>query len=414
MNLGQIKTKVKNLLNYSADNDEFNTELTELINDAFGSIAIESEWPFMGHEIDRTLHGRVTNAAGTATNASFNVTTVAAFFLPWMIGQRLTIGTGVYNIVRVASTTSAYLDQSFSGSTGTYTFTADEVFVWLPEDCNYIIEAGATLRQADTHRGSFTPMFRSEAGKYAFNDDTTGTPSCWTTADSVAIPTPRAAPTFGTAAGAGWAAGTYEFALSYSRNGYHGTLSASTSVTLTGVDRPQLQLAAITAHVGFQRNVWSRVSTTAPWRLFESELDEGAHTNTYANPLSASSEFDIVNIRFQNTDGQVQRIRIYPLAAIDTTIRLRYMRRFIKLVEDTDTPAFFPAQAHELIAFVVAEGLANKLGQVATEKFCAKKGLEHKRTMAAKYLTPGNRDLVKGSSWGSQAPRRVYGLVTWT
>lgn len=412
MNLGQIKTKVKNLLNYSVNNDEFNTELTELINDAFGTIAIEAEWPFMNHEIDRTLHGRVTNTGGTATNGSANVTTATAFFLDWMVGQRLTIGSVIYDIVRVASTTSAYIDRAFEATTGTYAFVADEVYVWLPEDCNYVIEIGAALRQANTWPGTFKPVFRTEAGKYALNDDAVGIPSHWTTADAVAIPTPREAPTFGAVVGA-WTAGTYEWAMTYSRNGYHGTLSPIKTQVLSAALRPQLQLAAIQNQVGYKRNIWTRVSSTAPWRLFDAGLDESAHTTTYTVHLGASSEFDSVNERYHDTDGQVQRVRVYPLAAADTAIRMRYMRRFIKMVEDTDTPSFFPAQTHELITFIVAETLANKLNQVATEKFCAKKGMEHKRTMAAKYLTPGNRDIVKGSSWGRDGAGKTYGLVTW-
>jgi hypothetical protein len=256
-------------------------------------------------------------------------------------------------------------------------------------------------------------MFRTEMGKFAFNDDMTGTPNCWTTADAVTIPTPREAPTFGTVAGA-WTAGTYEWAMTYSRAGYHGTLSPIKTQVLSAILRPQLQLVAIQNQVGYMRNIWTRVDSTAPWRLFDSELDEGAHTTTYTVHLGVSSEFDSVNQRFPGTDGQVQRVRVYPLAATDTAIRMRYMRRFIKLVEDTDTPSFFPAQTHEMIAYMVAESMANKLGQVANERFCGKKAMEHKRTMSAKYLTPGNRDLVKGSSWGTAGIRRTYGLVTWT
>jgi len=147
-NLKSIRSKIKNITDYSPELQAYNDQLDELINDAYFSIWTEKRWTFGTKEYffkfnpdilpTRDVIAPATSVNANVTKGSRQVTFSAPIdrLTPRWEGQPIEIQSLEYIISKVVSSTQILLDKVFLGTTNTDDVSWAIKFRWydLPPD----------------------------------------------------------------------------------------------------------------------------------------------------------------------------------------------------------------------------------------------------------------------------------------
>lgn len=161
MNLADLRSKVKNITDYSPDLSAYNTQIDDLINDAFYSIWTSKRWRFAQVRDILKVYPDLSSSTVTATltNGSRRVVFSAPVYM--LIAEQTSGPFGSqsfstaygssgsayegeifasagreYNIIKVVSTTEIRLDEQYRGTTGaTFDWKVKKRFYDLPDDC---------------------------------------------------------------------------------------------------------------------------------------------------------------------------------------------------------------------------------------------------------------------------------------
>tara|TARA_R110000868_G_scaffold262342_1_gene520639 strand:+ start:5430 stop:6698 length:1269 start_codon:yes stop_codon:yes gene_type:complete len=401
MRLTDLRAMISNIVDYDPDTDAYRVEINRLINNAYMELFADKSWNFAQKEARITAHADVTSAVGVVTNGSKNVTTGSAFFLTWMAGQVIELPDGLeYEIASYISTTSVYLTTEYAGTTtNPASITVKQRYIDLPEDCVSVMQLGYRPLNSSTTptQSAFVPVQRAEDEWYALPLDSTGTPTAWVPYDDFHVTSPVLAPASIASTAGGppyWTAGTYEFVLTYKYAGRYSAPSPALSVSAPGGTILQATLSNNSTGLGsgYKLALWCRPSGYEGYRLIYDDIVETG--GVYALQSPPTSAWVINSRRLYETDGHVQRVRLYPRQGTDTEVTLRYTFRPISLVEDNDTPQF-PSSHHAYLGYVALHDICMKMDQTSYAKTYAMKAQAELEKMTQRFLGVESRRWVK-------------------
>lgn len=399
--LAELRAQIDETIDGSADTDTYRREQNRFINNAYKELFADKSWNFAQKEARITAHADVTSAVGVVTNGSKNVTTGSAFFLTWMAGQVIELPDGLeYEIASYISTTSVYLTTDYAGTTtNPASITVKQRYIDLPEDCVSVMQLGyRPLNSSSTpSQSAYVPVQRVEDEWYALSLDSTGTPTSWIPYDDFHVTSPVLAPVSVSSTAGGppyWTAGAYDFVLTYKYAGRYSAPSDKFSVTAPGGTILQASLSNNSTGLGsgYKLALWCKPSGYEGYRLIYDDIVETGGTVSLATPPTSS--WVISSRRMYETDGHIQRIRLYPRQDTDTELTVRYNFRPISLVEDNDSPQF-PSSHHSYLAYAALHDICMKMDAPSYAKTAAQKAQAKLDNMCQRFLAVESRRWVK-------------------
>lgn len=414
MRLSDLRNLVANIANYDPDVESYRDEIDRLIRSAYYEMYATRTWNFAQVEYRSWVYEDRTATDATVTNGSANITTAGNFFTADMEGMVVETPDGSeYEIVKVASPTSAYLTTIYTGVTvvGTAEIVVKHRYIDLPSNCTSAMQVGfrPLLSASSPSPGRYTPIARVEGEWWNLALNETGDPTGWVPFDDAFVQAPIKAPVSGNVPGA-WPAGDYEFAYTYVKQGRESALSPSTTVTLDGVQAPQIGLPNTTANSGITKRIYLKYGSYDAWRVWGSDVAETVTSMTWATPPADDFEFQP---RHPGNDGSYQRISLYPRQSSKTEITVRYLARPQELLEDADSPSF-PAAHHQWLVYKALFDIYSKHDQPSYAKLYEGKAQAEFVKMEQRYLSTEARRWVKGSFEGDATlyRRNPYGPLT--
>ena len=449
MNLSQMIEYAGARLDYDPVNPTYREQLAAFLNDAQRSILGDREWDFaqisaaVGVQTDQDYEAACTaGSASVVLLAGYSFDYSTSTILPGSTAELgeliVTDSTGLegrYQIRFVASTTTAYLDRPFEGTTGNYAISVRYRATYLPPSTSTILGVQNPVLGIPASMGFLAKMTREEVG---VNPDLLGTAGSWTPWEPLLVPPPRQP--YGVSAvtvGAGRGVRTINvyqvnvYAPSYwgwttypgFSGGFESGLSAPQTITLSDTQDITLNPAAVSGSTGWYRRFYFTCpdeGVYAPRRLRHvagtpppvTGMDtipptDGSSILTPNTSVSVLRSAAIEELpRYSgNMSGSFGSFLLYPHPNADQRMILRWLRLPELLEDDTDT-AMIPAAYARLIPLVaLSSALAAKLAQPALAQSYATDAALLQRRMEAQYLAQPQRRLVKAAPaqafWGA-------------
>jgi hypothetical protein len=442
MNLGELRDFCGNLLDYDPTNTTYKNQLTTLLNDAQSRILSDRPWDFAMREddlrvkADEVLTLTVSAGSATATGVGFPFSTA-----PVQPGSLLEGGIATiidagglerdYEIVHVGGSTTLSLDRPFQGIGGTYQVQVKYRNIPL------LADAMTVHSVMDLSRGTPVPMdFMSQ---YTRDDvqldvDQEGTPSHYIPASAVKVQAPRAVSGVATITpGAGRGTRTINVYMVNVRNPdisqgadsiYPANVSAGLESALSPVatynlaDNEELTFtpATIPDSTGLYRRYYFTcpdLGIDAPVRVRDDgtgtlDLDTvppgGTVTITADTRVATltSQVFDTTSVRYVESNGIYQTIKLYPHMSASNFVRVRSVLQPRAMYEDQDVP-MVPDSYAQIIAYAAMEALCLKVDNPALAQVYARKKMVLYRGMEQRFLKMVPRRIIKGAG-----PSRLY------
>jgi len=405
MNLQRLRDYVANVLDYDPDNPTYRGQVAQLLNDAHDRIVTDKPWPWAQKEVKVLAHADATEQVSVTANSA-NVSTVNAFFAPWMEGNILELDGVEYEVAYVAGANNATLTSLYEGTTATVDGVAKERYLAIPQDCIALLQV---IRRVDSRSpedpGRLVPLTRYEDEWANLPLDEVNLPAYFVPADTTFTPAPRTPGTLGTAAAPiGRGVRTVEVVVTHVyANGRESGPSSAASITLQDNEYLTVTLGATLNQSGLRRRVYLRDTSRGlvAYRLQTNNAGDteisptgGTFTYEFTSTQLDSPQFTLLP-RLAYDGGTTQRIRLYPRQDREYTFTVRYLRRASRLEDDQDAPDL-PAAHHVALAYRALEALFLKHDNPAQSQLYARRAEKELLAMEARYLTEKPRRWVKG------------------
>lgn len=448
MNLTELRTYCGSLIDYKPVNDEYQTDVVAIINDAQKSVLTDRIWPFCEKEADIIVQTDVTLASLGVVNGSATVTSAGLFAVSSNVvlpgsnydGATIEILGTQYEIAWVETTNTMYLKTDFLGTTGSYAGIVRWRNVYTHPDTASVLSVLNTANGAPVQQGA-TSKFTTEA--IGLDLRNLGTPEFYMPAGSRRVPAPRAVNGLTlTTPGAGRGTRTITLymvnvvapndgSVSMYRNdcsgGFESALSAGLDVVLADNQEITLIPETIPNNSGFYRRYYMtcpalgikapvRVrNTTNPGTNRDTIAPTGTITITADTQVTtlSSQTFQTRSIRYEPSNGVYQSIQLYPHPSGNNAMRIRRAINPSPMIEDQDVPLVPEAYAI-IIAYAALEVLCLKQGDKVLSTMYARKKKDMYDQMGARYLVQVSQRLVRGAGLASPYGGQLHGPVTFT
>lgn len=410
MRLSEIRDYITNILDYDPTNTTFDGQTDDIINDCYRRLFSEKPFTFAQKEAivqalpDETLS--ITPGAGT------NGATTTGVFPDWIEGHIVEYNDVEYMVVFRASNTQIYIDADFPAVSPT----ADAVFKMryldIPQDCVQIMQvAKRSLTLTPVEPGRMIPLTRYEDEWWNLPLDEVNLPNYWIQFDDYNVVAPRKVNADAVTTAAGRGVRSVDVAMTYSFGSGNtlreSALSAFTTVSLA--DTQDLRISPVSlgtgTNTGFYRkiyvrctaenlNVWRQIKTSGGVRSFDPTYNTPTTFTTLPLSELQSQVFEQDNARFQYSDGNTQRVRLYPRQDAKYDLTVRYMYKPPRLVEDHDSPQF-PSAHHLVLAYMALEQIFMKTDNLTQSNMYRMKAESEMIKMERRYLTQAPKRWVK-------------------
>lgn len=378
LNVRQARSFLGQLLQHSDPTKDTRDFRVQTMSNVMMSIADMGDWLFAEDETDWKVwterDGETLNNAVTVTNGAYNISfasTLGASFTDAMGGQPFTAPNGTeYTINRFTSTTVAYLDRAYEGSTVTSTDWRIQPYrFYLPVNC---ARALAFLNRDITQQvPAWIPILDRRTEERTLSPWTTYQSNVVYVVDNSAEfdRPPDIGATLSDTAGAGSLSGDSDYEVCY-------------TTTQFGRESPPSQPIAIKTSSA----ALHEITITGMENTTDGGLATGIFKNVYIRRLTSSQDLpsgDFYSRWLQATSGLGEATITYKISAFpgpraqqlmyqngrkfmrtvwrpqrDMTLRLRYLIRPDWLVGDSDTPQRWP----DAYLYLLPYGAAIEIG----------------------------------------------------
>lgn len=420
-NVGEILRTLGAKLDYDPELASYRLQMLRLLNEQHMALLTERPWTFaMGTAKVRTrsdiTFGTVSITSGTRTLTGTSTGWTQECEGAWVY----LADSNWYRVGRFAGATSLILDVPYTGtSMSGATYRLRWRYVPLPQDC--VSYHNLSARAED--RGELVYVSRStEEGVY-LDEDTTGTTTAYTDADTWTPRSPDRPLTATASAGAGLVSGrTYRYLYTYMVNGVESApCSPYVEVTPSGGNLQVTLSGFLDCDTGDGRQ----------YALYRAESDVGIFYRIQTGTTSGSvidTGLAVDRDAPLNTNGQRHYIRFYPrpgeLSSVGSgtgkisynyeDLEVRYHRRPRPLAKDSDFPEI-PEDFHDvLVNRTLAEAFMKNGGDAQARHYLTL-AKERERTMASRYISQAAHHAVRqGWTAGMGRFRYTHGPLSRT
>jgi len=412
MRLSEIRDYVTNILDYDPTSTTFSGQVDDIINDCNRRLFAEKPFVFAQKEV--IISAKVDESVTATIALGATLVTIAGSVLPtWIEGHIFEIGDVEYNIIFRASNTTFYVSEAVTAAFTSITGTIKMRYLDLPQDCVQVMQVmKRAMAFTPIDPGRMVPLTRYEDEWWNLPLNEINLPNYWVQYDDYNIVAPRKVNAAAVTSGAGHGVRTIDVAMTYQfGNGNNGFRESalSKSITLALVDTEQLQInfTALGADSGIYRKIYVRCPDQElnVWRLLPSTgttatqpaapTKSGVDTFTGATLTALTAmTFEQDAPRYTYSDGNTQRIRLYPRQDATYDMSVRYLYRPARLVEAHDTPEF-PAAHHLMLAYMALEQIFMKTDNLNQSQMYKMKADQEMVKMEKRYLTQAPKRWVK-------------------
>lgn len=404
MNLKDLRYSIANILDYYPDIPSYNEQINEIINNHYLSLFSERPFSFAQKEevVSSYADVELTNISFTQNDAL--ITAATSKFEDNMAGRIIGVGDVEYEISWVKSGTQAYLTQAFNAATTTTNITIKHRYIDLPQDCSKVLQVFQRSIDFADARGTMEVITRFEDEYYNLPLDQIGDrPESWIPYDDYTINPPKH-PVFNIVThGSGHGERTLEMAVTWTYAGKESSLSAITELELEDTEEVEFSFSNLPNTSGYIYKVYARNKSFS--NEFFHVADSGGGTQyepdqggTYNFVLPASDfndAFALNNEKYQYSEGNRQRIRLYPRQSEDTELTVRYSYRPKRLVDDHDVPEF-PSIAHNVLVYLSLREIFIKHNNFPQAKRYDRKSSEELQKLENNYIKQHSKRWIKG------------------
>lgn len=407
---------VKQVTGYEPQSDTYDAQLVGFWNARQTELFGIAEWNFAMRLATLSVQPDYATGLCTFTNGSNELSGSGTSWTTAMEGSYIQAATSSFSpagwrrIGRVASTTSAYLEEDWDLPTASSSaHTIRQLFVPMPKDCkNYRM---VTDDQGD--RGMLRYVSPGEADRSYLDNDTTGTPCWYTDGPDLNPRTPERALTASLSATAGTL--TVGRTYYYKYTWYVGGIETGCSPVVSQTPSVGNQTIALS---GFQE-----ISPLADGRV--AYLYRADDVGIYYRIATVSSAGGTYNDSGTAPDRSIpyldgnrrQFVRVYPrLGAGESadTYTIRYQCYPRELQKDSDYPEM-PGDAVEAVrAQVIADVLRSVAGASGSAEHWEALAKDRIRTLQKTEIAQKPINLVRGAQYADNRPFRVLGTATIT
>lgn len=410
--LKALREYVANVLDYDPTNPTYQSQVDRLLNEAERRICTEKLYTFAQRIVEVTVRPDRSIAGIAVTSGSAQLDKVGGFE-DTMEGQTLRIEGEDYQIAWVESADRAHLTKPLTLATGTYSATAINRWVYLPQDCVQVV---SVARRSDepsaTNPGLLDPITQYEDEWANLPLGETGLPDVWVPGNPVGVDAPRQGVSLGTVSGSLLGARTVEVAVVYEFAGILSSISEVQTITLTTSQELQVTpISALPANKGLYRRVYIRAPEHGlnDWRRAQSLVGTKVRidpTSTTPVTLKTSlthlqSEVYFLEDRLKAASGVADRLRFYPRQSEKMVLQIRYLADHQPMVEDGDVPIIPPAH-RMIIAYRALYEVLVKHNNPSLAELYRKRYDYGLLQLERRYLSQPSRRLVKGYMTPSQ------------
>jgi hypothetical protein len=422
MNLEELRSQVSSLMDYDPTSDAYKTQVNKSLNEAHEELCARRVWPFMLNEDVVKVNADVELTLGV-TNGSGTFTTGAGLYRA-MEGRRVVVNGVEMRIAYIQSATTGTFTRDYPGITGSYVCQIQHDVITLPQKTADVIDVA--IRDPETNSGRIVPLTRRDDVSLDLDPWQEGTPIAWVPVPYQRTAAPRLGGTPGTrSTGAGKGTRTIDICVTHTFAGIESEPGKVQTITLGDAQDLRVSIPTVSEQSGMWRRIYWRAPDhgvyawrRATWTVLGVDLtEEPPGTATTADiDLSLTyieSEAAFLVERLQRSGGATRSFRLYPRPGADTVLNVTTLVKPEELAEDADAPRV-PEQAQGILVSLAVSRLYLKHGNPAMSNLFAERAEQEISKLEARSLTPVQRRIVKGSTWGQGLYRpAITGTITF-
>ena len=416
MRLEKLRDFVANVLDYDPNVEVYKEQINDFLNASYFKLFTEHLFSFAQREEIIPVYGDLNITGVTLTTGSETITLATAQVTPLVHnGMIITIDEVDYEIAWVETTTKFHLTEKYAGSTTPTTATIKHRFIYLPSDCVKVMQIMVRSNTLNTTLGgNLESITRYDDGYWNLPLDDSNIPQMWVPYDDFNLTAPKAPQVVASTAASGHGTRTLEFAVTYLYAGVESSLSPSVEVVLADNQIAELTIKARPNVSGRLYKVYVRNKAFS--NKFYHVEDNGG--NAYFTPIQAGTflydldatdfddSFELINYRYPETEGNAQRIRLYPRQSTDSNITVRYIYRPELLLDDSDSPNF-DAVYHNILGYMSLSDIFAKHDNLPQASIYRTKAKQEMLKLENRFLNRTTKRHIKGHMNAGVIERRM-------